>query len=91
MCCKLAMWPRRPRTAASSRHLQQVSVQHYRLYRISIRDDGGEGWNIRVYPPSGEDGWELQCAVPGGLDELLTEAHQRIDRQLDGMAWHRQP
>ena len=85
------MWPRRPRTAPSSNRLLQVSLQTYRLFRISIRDDGGEGWNIRVYPPNGKDGWELQCAVPGGLDELLAEARQRIDRQLDGMAWHGQP
>ena len=85
------MWPRKPRSAASSNRLKQVGVEHYRLFRLSIRDDGGEGWNVRVYSPSGRDGWELQCAVPGGLEELLTEARQRIDRQLDGMAWHSQP
>jgi hypothetical protein len=84
------MWPRRPRSAASSSRLQQLGVQHYRLYRISIRDDGGEGWNLRVYPPSGADGWELQCSVPGALDGLLSEARQRIDRRLDGDARHQQ-
>ncbi len=85
------MWPRRPRSATSSSRLHQVSVQHYRLYRISIRDDGGEGWIIRVYPPSGEDGWELQSSVPGSLDELLSEARQRIDRRLDSEIPYQQP
>ena len=65
-------------------------MRHYRLYRIPIRDDGGEGWNIRVYPPSGEDGWELQSSVPGGLDELLSQARQRIDRRLDGKVGYQQ-
>ena len=85
------MWHRRPRSAASTHHLRQVSVQHYRLFRLAIREDGGDGWNVRVYPPSGKDGWELQCSVPEGLDGLLAEARQRIDRRYDGEAWPQNP
>ena len=84
------MRPYKSRSVGSSSYLQEVSVRHYRLYRISIRDDGGEGWNIRVYPPNGEDGWELRSGVPGGLDELLSQARQSIDRRLDSEVRYQQ-
>ncbi len=85
------MWHRRPRSAASPRYLRQFSVRHYPLSHLSMREDGGDGWNVRVYPPSGKDAWEMQCSVPDGLNELLAEARQRIDRRLDGEAWPQNP
>lgn len=59
-----------------------LQVQTYRQHRIEVKDDRGNGWIIRIYPPTNEDiPRTLINRVPNGLSVLLEEAHTIIDRR----------
>ena len=61
-----------------------VQVRTYRGHRLEVRDDGGEGWTVAVYPSRGGAPPEvLRNGVPKGLATLLAEARRRVDRRLD--------
>ena len=67
--------------------LRQIEFQTFRNYRLEVDDDGGDGWLVTIYDPDLTDRSVLRTSVPGGLAELLDEAHARIDRRLDGRSW----
>lgn len=61
-----------------------IQIHSYRGYRIEVRDDGGDGWEVVVYPrPSDRGAPEaLRSGMPGGLAGLLAEARLRVDRRF---------
>lgn len=63
-----------------------MQVRVYRGHYLELRDDGGTGWTVRVFPPSSRGGTPevLRNRMPNGLDGLLAEARRRVDRRLDG-------
>lgn len=59
-----------------------LQVQNYRQHRIEVKDDRGNGWIVRIYPPADEGTPRtLINRVPNGLSVLLEEAHTIIDRR----------
>lgn len=74
--------------------VRSVSVRTYRAHRFEIRDDGGLGWIITIHAQQGRDGVlsgaagvRLRNKVPNGLEPLIEEARQQVDRALDGPSW----
>ncbi|MBL6081357.1 hypothetical protein JMJ56_25505 [Belnapia sp. T18] len=67
---------------------RQVGVENYRDHRIEVQDDGAEGWMLTIFEPNTYETSTLRCSVPDGLAVLLDEARSRVDRRLDGQAWH---
>ena len=63
-----------------------IETRSYRGYRIEIRDDGGAGWAVVIHAPPDDTGDPaiLRNEQTNSLADLLTEAHQRVDRRLDG-------
>jgi hypothetical protein len=63
-----------------------MQVRAYRGHHLELRDDGGTGWTVLVYPPPGRGGTPevLRNRMPSGLEGLLAEALRRVDRRLDG-------
>jgi hypothetical protein len=65
----------------------------HRGYRMSVAGTPGNGWSVTIHPPAGgrRRAVRLRNRVPHGLEELLAEARRRIDRELDGTIWQREP
>lgn len=78
--------------------VRRVGVHTYRAHRFEVSDDGGSGWTVAVYAEARttDDARRssmvmLRNTVPNGLDLLLEEARQQVDRALDGPGWLREP
>ena len=78
--------------------VRRVGVHTYRAHRLEVLDDGGSGWTVSVYAQAStaDDARRtsmvtLRNTVPNGLDVLLEEAKQQVDRALDGPGWLREP
>jgi len=66
-----------------TRRSVRVRVVNHRHYRIEVFDERGGGWRLLVHAPDNDGRPEiLRNHVPNGLEELLTEARERIDRRL---------
>ena len=63
----------------------------YRAHRLEARPVSDQGWEVRIRTPGERAVAVLRNTVPGGLPILLDEARLRVDRRLDGAAWHREP
>lgn len=74
---------------------RRIGIRMYRGHRLEVVDDGGSGWAVSVYgarqSARARAQLTLRNAVPNGLEELLQQAHQYIDRVLDGPPWAREP
>jgi hypothetical protein len=61
-----------------------VEVRTYRGHRLEVRDDGGDGWIVSIYPVAGGALPEaIRNSIPNGLATLLAEAEQRVDWRLN--------
>ena len=60
----------------------------HRGFRIEVFDESGAGWRVIIHPPKGGVSVSevLRNHVPCGLDVLLAEARERIDRRVLGPA-----
>jgi hypothetical protein len=63
-----------------------LQVRTYRGYRLEVRDDGWDGWVIVVHPDAVHEATAtaLRNGLPHGLEHLLAEAHDLVDRLCDG-------
>ena len=62
-----------------------MKVRTHRDHRLELRDDGGTGWTVAIYPLRGGAPPEvLRDGAPKGLAALLAEAERRVDRRLEG-------
>jgi hypothetical protein len=57
-----------------------VLVRSHLGCRLEVQDDGGQGWIVRIHDPRGAVSLTLKNRVPNGLEPLLAEARQQVDR-----------
>ena len=76
--------------SSTVRRPNTVFVQSYLGCRLEVQDDGGDGWIVRVHDAKKGVSFTLRNRVPTGLEPLLAEARERIDRirgAIEGPRW----
>lgn len=63
---------------------RQVEVRTYQGCQLEILDDGGDGWVVIIYIPGAPGRLRLHNRVPHGLEMLVQEAKDIVDKRFTG-------